>query len=254
MKYGLYQYGQRETLLNKQCSSLATFSSLFHCSRSLVFPSPFHLLFSHCPQEYAMSNDFISKREGKKQPYFPKQPSGRTALNVSIHLHPISHSGLCSAVATSLRIDHTRRSWNILTGPMSSLPPNSLRDWFHFAIQHIPPPRSLRIIHPLTAVICYSYFLCSGKWSFRLSLELKWNRSYIVLMVLPFSSSCLAAFTVAIFSPGRKWNTVKSNGTMYKTDCVLLFGWSFYSLFSCWKPGGRKWQKESCRLVLNVFI
>lgn len=169
---------------------------------------------------------FHLKTGGKKTTLFSKTAiwQDSSQCEVSIHLHPISHSGLRSAVATSLRIDHTRRSWNILTGPMSSLPPNSLRDWFHFAIQHIPPPRSLRIIPPLTAVICYSYFLCSGKWSFRLSLELKWNRSYIVLKVLPFSSSCLAAFTVAIFSPGRKWNTVKSNGTMYKTDCVLLFG------------------------------
>lgn len=120
----LYQYG----------TTLAMYMALFHCSRSLVFPSPFHLLFSPCPQEYAMSNDIISEREGKNNLIFQNSHlAGQLSMFLSTSIQfPIPVS------ATSLRIDHARRSWNILTGPMS---PNSLRDWFHFSIQHPPPPK-----------------------------------------------------------------------------------------------------------------
>lgn len=38
----------------------------------LLFRVTFHLLFSHCPQEYAMSNDFISKRVEKKTTSFSR--------------------------------------------------------------------------------------------------------------------------------------------------------------------------------------
>lgn len=130
--------------LYKKTATNTMFLLLSWCSITLDFQSQSLLQLGRCPPEWYHVKWFLLKKRGeKKQPYFPKQPSGRTALNVSIHLHPISHSGLHSTVTTSLRIDHTCRSWNILTGPMSSLPPNSLRDWFHFSIQHpLPLPEA----------------------------------------------------------------------------------------------------------------
>lgn len=94
-------------------------------------------------------------------------------------------------VTTSLRIDHTCRSWNILTGPMSSLPPNSLRDWFHFSIQHpLPLPEAFAsFLHSLLSfAIHISCALGNGLFAYFL------NQSETDHTMLAFSSSCLAAF------------------------------------------------------------
>ncbi len=131
-------------LHNKHCASVPMFLLLFHISQlSFVISSSLSVA---ALRNYAMSNYFISKSEGRKNNLIFQNShlAGQLSMFLSVSTSiPISHSGLHSTVTTSLRIDHTRRSWNILTGPMSSPPMNSLRDWFHFSIQQTPPPPKL---------------------------------------------------------------------------------------------------------------
>lgn len=99
-----------------------------------------------------------------------------------------------------------------------------------------PPPRSFRLIPPLAAVICYSYFLHSGKWSFRLFLELNWNRSYNV-GIFKLLFSCLLLPTGKEIESNRvKWNNEQdwwhssffcmvSNPFLQHLVLILKFDW-----------------------------
>lgn len=146
------------------------------------------------------------KAKRKKKTYFPKQPSGRTALNVSIHLHPISHSGLHSSHYVAADRSHMQELEysdrpNVLAAAEFSA---WLIPFLHPTSS--PPPRSFRLIPPLAAVICYSYFLRSGKRSFRLFLESKWNRSHNV-GIFKLLFSCLLVPTGKETELSRvKWN------------------------------------------------
>lgn len=158
------------------------FLLLFHISRlSVAISSPSRSLPSGI-----MSNDFISKSEGKKkttlfsktaiwqdssQCFYP--PPSNFPFRSPLHSHYVAADR-----SHTQELEYSDRP-NVLAAAEFSA-------WLIPFLHPTPPPRRFRLIPPLAAVICYSYFLCSGKRYFRLFLELKWNRSYIVRKVLAF--------------------------------------------------------------------
>lgn len=176
------------------------FLLLSWCSITLDFQSQSLLQLGRCPPELCHVKWFhLKKRGGKKTTLFSKTaiwqdssqcfypPPSNFPFRSPLHSHYVAADR-----SHMQELEYSDRP-NVLAAAEFSA---WLIPFLHPTSS--PPPRSFRLIPPLAAVICYSYFLCSGKLSFRLFLKLKWNRSYIVLKVLAFSTSCLAAFPIPL--------------------------------------------------------